>query len=348
MQSIKRLSILALSGLLIASCSPKTEDAPLEAAGNTIPVTVQTITADTTPITITASGQFTTNDETFLSFKTGGIIASILVNEGDKISKGQLLATLNLTEINAQVQQARIGLEKAQRDYDRVVNLFADSVATLEQKQNAKSALDLAKQQVAAAEFNLTFSEIRALSDGYILKKFANPGQLTGFGSPVFQVNGATKGNWILKLGLSDKQWAQLSIDDVANITCDALPGEILQGKVIRKAESTDPYSGTFVVEVALNIAPKKIASGMFGAAVIQCSKNQIGYKIPYESLLDGNAGEGFVFVTRDGKTALRQPVTIAEIAQNYVLITDGLQPGDKLIVAGSPYLTHNSPIAIN
>ncbi|MFX4370069.1 hypothetical protein ABTA37_20270, partial [Acinetobacter baumannii] len=77
-----------------------------------------------------------------------------------------LIATLNLTEINAQVQQAEIAYEKALRDYKRVTNLYKDSVANLEQMQNAKTALDVAQQQVTAANFNKNYSEIKALTDG--------------------------------------------------------------------------------------------------------------------------------------------------------------------------------------
>ncbi|MBK8884570.1 MAG: biotin/lipoyl-binding protein [Bacteroidales bacterium] len=108
---------------------------------------------------VQSSGQFTTDDETMLSFKTGGIVDRIYVKEGDKIRKGQLLATLDLTEISSQVNQSQIAYEKAARDYNRIENLQKDSVASLEQLQNSKTGLELAKQQLAAAKFNLQYSK---------------------------------------------------------------------------------------------------------------------------------------------------------------------------------------------
>jgi multidrug efflux pump subunit AcrA (membrane-fusion protein) len=68
------------------------------------------------------SGQFTTDDEVMLSFKTTGIINKIYVKEGDAIQRGQLLATLNLTEIDASLEQARLALEKSTRDHQRIMN----------------------------------------------------------------------------------------------------------------------------------------------------------------------------------------------------------------------------------
>jgi len=75
--------------------------------------------------TIQASGVFTTEDETYLGFKIGGVVQHVFVKEGDAVKSGQLLASLNLTEIKAQVQQGQILLDKAQRDFDRAKKLIS-------------------------------------------------------------------------------------------------------------------------------------------------------------------------------------------------------------------------------
>ena len=151
------------------------------------------------------SGQFTTDDEVMMSFKTTGIISKIFVKEGDAIKKGQLLATLNLTEIDASLQQAQLAYEKASRDLQRLNNLYNDSVATLEQVQNAKTTRDLAAQQLNTARFNSQYSEIRAEANGFVLRKLANEGQLVSSGNAVFQTNGAGSGKWILRSGITDQ-----------------------------------------------------------------------------------------------------------------------------------------------
>ena len=70
-----------------------------------------------------------------------------------------MLATLNLTEVNAAAEQASLAYQKAERDYERASNLYQDSVATLEQMQNAKTALDVARQQYNSAGFNRTIQK---------------------------------------------------------------------------------------------------------------------------------------------------------------------------------------------
>ena len=231
-----------------------------------IPVKVVQLQKSGSTAVITASGQLTTEDETILAFKTGGVINRVLVKEGDQVRKGQLLATLDLTEINAMVAQARFGYEKAQRDFQRVTNLYRDSVATLEQLQNTETALAVAKEQLEAANFNRSFSEIHAPANGYVLRKFVNAGQVVSIGDPILLTNAAVGNNWILKVGVSDKQWASIKIKDKATVEIDAFPERSFQATVSRKAERSDPMTGAFTVELHVQTEGVKLATGMFGA----------------------------------------------------------------------------------
>jgi RND family efflux transporter MFP subunit len=263
------------------------------------------------------------------------------------VKKGQLLARLNPTEINALVSQARLGLEKAQRDFQRAQNLYRDSVATLEQLQNAETGLALAKEQFEAANFNRSHSEIHAQANGYVLKKFANAGQVVGIGDPILLTNGGGKGGWLLRAGVSDKQWATIKVKDKARVQVDAFEGKTFEATVIRKSETSDPQTGTFTVELELNSAGYKLASGMFGAVQIDSGDPLSSWSIPYEAVLDANGNEGFVFITNDQHTAIRQPVVIESFDGDHIRISKGLEKAKALIISGSAYLKDQSPINI-
>ncbi|MNK24619.1 Multidrug resistance protein MdtA precursor [compost metagenome] len=314
---------------------------------DTIPVKVVSLVEEDTDAEIITSGYFTTNDETILSFKNGGVINRIYVKEGDRVTKGQLLASVNPTEIGSQVEQVQLSVQKAQRDYDRANKLFKDSVATLEQLQNAKTALDVAKQQIQSAKFNEGYTAIRATRNGYVLKKLANDGQIVGPGTPVLQINGASEGNWILKVGLSDKQWSALKVGDRATISSEALSGQVLQAKVSRKSESIDAQSGTFGVELALVNQVKGLAAGLFGKASIYPSKKQNSFTIPYDALLDGGENEGYVFITNDNQTVKKVKVQLGAIQKDKIAVTGGLENASSVIISGSAYLTDGSKIKV-
>jgi RND family efflux transporter MFP subunit len=312
-----------------------------------IPVKIIPINQEAVGQSIHASGIFTTEDETYLGFKIGGIIQNILVKEGDAIKAGQLLATLNLTEIKSQVQQAQIGVEKAERDFKRAGNLYKDSVATLEQFQNSKTALDMARQQISVLKFNQNYAEIRALKAGYVLKKLANDGQVVGPGTPILMVNGATN-NWVLKVGLSDQDWASVSIGDQATVTIDTEKDQNFSATIRAKSEGVDPITGTLWVTLKTNGIPtKKIALGIFGKANIQPKKKTNAWVIPFDAVVEGNENEGFIFITKDEKTAEKIQVKISGMAHGKVYVTQGLEDVKGIITSGNAYLNDGSAIKI-
>jgi RND family efflux transporter MFP subunit len=339
------LLILSSSAILFACGKPETESNPIT-KGESIPVTVIELKQASFSTPITASGTFSTNDETILSFKVGGIISKLSVQEGDPVKKGQVLATLDLTEIQAGLNQSKLAYEKALRDNQRAGRLYRDSVATLEQFQNSKTALDIAEQQLKTADFNLSYSQIRATQNGFVLRKFVNAGQQVSSGAAVLQINGANQGNWVLKATVNDQNWSTITIGDQAVILSprlDSIPGE-----VIRKSQAADPMTGSYWVEIAPdNQDNLSLASGMFGKVVVMPSTQKVGWQIPYEALLDAEGSGGFVFVTDDGQHARKVKVVLGKIAENSVQVLAGLENHSKLIASGSAYLTDGSKIKI-
>jgi RND family efflux transporter MFP subunit len=158
--------------LAIYGCGSK-ETRDTAATEEQVPVKIQQVSTQTITEPIITSGLLASKQEIKLSFKTGGIIQSISVDEGQTVKKGQILASLNLTEINAQVSQAEQAFEKAKRDLNRAQNLYADSAATREQVQNATTGMEMASAALHSVTFNRQHSTIYAPENGQILKRYA-------------------------------------------------------------------------------------------------------------------------------------------------------------------------------
>ncbi len=148
---------------------------------------------------------------------------------------------------------------------------------------------------------------------------------------------------------MSDRQWAAISKGDEATVQSDALPGKGLSAFVYKKSEGIDPASGTFIIHLKLKDKTNgKIASGMFARADIWPAKKSVNtWTIPYDALLDGDEGRGYVFTTDDRNTARKTEVKIGDIRKDKVLITGGLEGAKFLIVSGSPYLNDGSKIKV-
>jgi multidrug efflux system membrane fusion protein len=296
---------------------------------------------------ITASGVLASPTETKLSFKTGGIIEQILAEEGQFIKKGQLLASLQKSEIEARVQQARSGYEKALRDFQRVSNLYQDSVATLEQKQDAETGLTVARSNLEIAEYNLEHSSIFAPSNGKILKRLAEINELIDTGRPIF-VFGSTEGSWRVRTGIPDRDIVKVNYGDSAEISFDAYPAEKFNAVISEIAQAADPYTGTYEVELILLPHDKKLIFGFVADIRIFPRVKESYFLIPMEALTEADGRRGTIFyVQYPENIARRSWIEIYRILDGQVAISHGLENIPEVISEGSPYLRDGSAIEI-
>jgi membrane fusion protein, multidrug efflux system len=312
-----------------------------------IPVRLAAVERKTVTHDIVGSGMLASKAESRPSFKTGGVIAKMYVKEGDYVRTGQLLATLDLTEINAQVAQAQIGVDKAERDLKRAKNLYADTVATLEQVQNATTGADVARRNVEIAKFNQRFSEIRATRNGTVLRKLMNEGELAGPGTPVFVINEAVSNDWVVRVGVSDRDWAALKVGNTARVTFDAYPNQSFSGRVTKLADYADPMSGTFAVEIT--VTPKadtRFVLGMYAQVSMTPSKASNMTLVPIESLVEGNGTEGVVFAPNGTGGVVKIPVKIVFIGGKEIGVS-GLDGVTMVVTEGSSYLTEKSRVKV-
>lgn len=346
MKNIFLLPILVLLAVACKSTKPKNA---LPQPSEAIAVTLASIQSGNFSQTIEATGLLQTEDESKLSFKIGGVVESVLVTEGDYVTNGQVLATLKNTEIASQVSQVQLNLQKAERDYQRVYNLYIDSVATLEQLQNAKTGLDIAKQGLSVAQFNQQYARIYAPTSGFVVKKLVNAGEIAGPGTPVLVLNHVSgNSHWVLKAGVSDAQWAAISLGNAAQVSFDAFPGKVFKATVTNRSLTADPANGSFTVELRVSFDKEKPATGMFGRAKIETGKTNFAFVIPFAALLEANGNKGFVFVTRDKKTVVKKDVQIGKLYPDRVEILSGLENESHVVVSGSAFLNEKSTILVN
>lgn len=334
-------------GLLFQGCAPEKNSKESNRIPSAIPVKIFRLQPAEAAVSISCTGTLFTENQAQLAFKSGGVIDKILVREGDSFSKGQLLAQLNTTEIEAGLNQAKLAQEKAARELQRVSNLLRDSVTTLEQWQDAQTMLQLASEQVNALQFNKKFAFIYAPKAGFVVQKMANVGEITAGGSPILSIAETGKESWVLKVGLSDQDWTNVEIGNPASVTLDAYPHQLLTGKVIRKSKSSDPSSGTFLVEIRINSSQIVPAQGMFGRAEIQTNVRKTYQSIPYEALIEADGSTAYVFVPAGNGRVKKQSILIGEFDQHQVKVLSGLNNITEIIIGNAAFLNSQSTIRI-
>ena len=343
----KIASVLILTLLLTACGNSDPEETAKPVNGEKpIPVRTAAVEREDVQLSIHASGQVSSETEAKPSFKTGGVIARILVEEGALVKKGQLLATLDLTEINAQVKQAGEAVAKSKRDLQRVKNLHADSVATLENVQDATTGLSVAEENLRMAKFNQGYSEIRSPISGKVIKKLLNQGEITGPGMPAFFILGTSASDWVIKAGLADRDWARLKIGNRATVYFDAYPGKTFEAKVSQLADTGNPASGTFDVELKLTAPPPRLAAGLIASVEIFPKNEGLQTVIPLDALVETNRSEATVFTIKNGVAQAVQ-VKIAYLHQDKVIVQSGLENVERVVTDGAPYLTEGVKVVV-
>jgi len=348
MISCSRIPFSPVLGLLFAAflsgCGaeagrpPTTETSSTETTSEeTAPTPVRTAeaTARSAPIPIRATGQLAPTATVRLAFKVGGVIQRIRVDEGDRVQKGEVLARLNLAEINAEVQRAESALNKAKRDLSRTRRLYRDSVATLEEKQNAQTAVETARARLQAARFNRTHARIEAPTSGRILRRHAEEGEQIGPGAPVLTV-GATAGGWAVNVELPAKDVVRVERGDRARVVFNAHPDTSIEGRVAEIADAATRRSGTYEVELSIEEPGLPLKSGFIGRVMLYPSDARERVEVPAQALASGDGQTGSVFtLDADSQTVRRRSVEIARVIDSMIVLDDGLLAGTPVVTAG-------------
>lgn len=344
---IMLIAIALLIGFTHQQCSNSTANQHVEAKQETVPVTITSETIQYLVQPVDVSGMIVASKDHRLSFKTGGIIEKILVNEGQTVKKGQVLASLKLDEIEAQVHQAQLGLNKAKRDFERVKNLYADSVVTLEQFQNVTTALELARSNATVARYNRKYSTIISPVNGSILMKLYEADELVGAGMPVFVI-ASNEEKWQVKAGVSDKEVVRISIADDASVKIDAYPNETIKATVSQIGDAPDQMTGLYEIRLSLIDFKQAVKPGFFVNAKIFPAKRQAYLTIPINAVCEGIGNTVSYFtLSADKSKALKKTTKVEWIQNDMVVLNSNVESTETIINDSQKQLTHLTKVKV-
>lgn len=345
---MKNNILLLLSLLFLATACGKKETKKEEQKEEIPTVKIAEIGEQNIAEGIVASGVLASKAELKLAFKTGGMIKKMHVKEGQFVKEGQLLAELDLSEIDAQVNQAKIGLNKVQRDLERVQKLYDDQAATQTNLQDAGTAVDMAKQQVQTAVFNQKLSKIYAPAAGRILRKIAEEGELIVPFSPAL-ILGTGNSAFIVSVGLTDRDIVRTKIGMLATIELDAYPNETFSATVTQIAQAVNPATGTYEVELQLKPTNKTLISGFVAHAMLMPNEQNSSLVVPISALVGADDSQATVFVFDPTTQQVTQKqITIGKINGNYVALLSGLEKHEKVVTVGGGFLRNKQRVIVS
>jgi len=345
------VAIIALAALAVgAGCGTRKEPA-VERDSTPAPVRAEAVASVTTAHRTRAAGTLAPRDEIRLAFKVGGIVERVHVDSGETVRKGQVLAELKRTEIDATVAQASEAAEKSRRDLERGRRLRADEVATEEQVENLTTAYNVAQSNLQAARFNARYARIEAPADGIVFERLVEGGELVQPGQPVV-VLGSTDSGWVVRIGLADRDVMRVATGMIAEVTFDAYPGKVFEGKVSRIGAAADRSTGTFEVEVEVQPEGMRFARGLVAKVELPLADltetASTATVVPVSALVDADGQRGTVYVLdATHNVARRKEVTLGALLGEQVVVTTGLTVGEAIITDGAAWLTDGRAVRV-
>jgi len=339
---VGRSSWLALAlALVLAGCQAET--APV--ADATRPVQVQRVAFSNDGNTRDFVGVVRARYESDLGFRVGGKLIARVVNVGDRVHVGDVIARLDPQDLRLQVESAEAELTAAKSnrtqaaaDLDRYTTLKASGSAAVAQYDLKKTANDEAEGRLARAERalhlarnQLAYSELRADADGVITATLAEPGQVVAMGQPVARLAHRGEKEAVVALpetwlGEARQAWASVRLWSDRDRSFSAQLREL--------SPQADPATRTYAARFTILGADESVALGMTATVTLERAAEAPVAKLPLSAVLNRGNGPS-VFVVDGSNTLELQPVTVAAFTGDDALVTSGVKDGDRVVTLG-------------
>lgn len=317
-----------LSVSLLTSCVTK------EHKEENPPLRVHTSVISSTSVnqSTSYSGVIEESSGTVLSFKVPGTITNLNIIEGQHVSKGQLIATLDGTTLQNNYDIAKSALATAQDTYNRMKQLHdANSIPEMKwvEVQNAlasaKSACDIAKNTLEDSKLYAPFS-------GIISKKYTDAGSTAAPAVPIVKLVEISP----IKASISvpENQIGDFENGCIANISVSFAENISTEGTLTEKGVAADPLSRTYTVKFTASNPDGKLLPGMLCDVSLKNSDNAEVLVIPIETLLLDHNNQSFVWIVKNGKAEKRN-VVLGNYIAGGVVIENGLVAGEEVITSG-------------
>ncbi|MEG1727124.1 MAG: efflux RND transporter periplasmic adaptor subunit [Acidaminococcaceae bacterium] len=327
---------------------PVTKEIPL--------VRIQTIQATNLHNTSEYPGEVRGNQESTLAFQVPGKIITRRVNLGDTVTAGQVLMQIdpkdiaqtvsaNSAAVNAARSQYQLARDNAAR-YEKLYASGAVSQATMEQYQNQATAAGAVVQQTTAqltgSEHQLEYTQLVADQDGVIAAVNGEVGQVVGAGMPMVTL--VQNGQREVQFFIPENRLPQLQPGQTAQVSFWALANVTIPGHITEIAPMADAITRTYKVRVQLDEELPQIKLGMTAKVRVSTALTQ-GLTLASTAVYQ-TGDEPHVWLVVDKKVQL-VPIKIAGYEGSNVLVTSGLNPGDKVVIAGINKLSANQQVRL-
>jgi len=322
---------------------------------------------------LTYVGSLTPNALVAVVPKVSGRVEKLMVEVGDKVVEGQLLAELDRAELTEQLREAEASLRVAhanlkgrthefknlKRRRDNAKKLISKDLVAREEVDNletlvlsAESQVELTKAQMIQmaarrdnARIQLERTEIRSPFGGFVSRRFVDRGALISPNTPLVEV--VDIGSVKVRIAVVEADYRKVSPGQSAEVDVDAYPGRRFEGKITRIAPILDPDTRTVQIEIELDNRDGALKPGMFARTAIVVERQEGVLVIPQAAQVKTVRGYAAFKLVKDRSKVKRVPVKPGLINDGWVEVKGDLELGDWVVTLGSSLLRDGQKVKV-
>lgn len=270
--------------------------------------------------TINRTGKLDYKRTLNLSFKNGGYLALLNVDEGEKFNKGQLLASLDITELKEDKNANYAQLLQAKREVKRISRLMEEKMASERDLDNAITAVETTRAAYQVSYYNLEKAQLYAPFSGIVLARNTELGELQSPGQEVLKV---AKLEWVIKVALTGQEVSQVRLQQNVKVSLNHIG--VVNGVVSKVPAIADGDSNLFIIEVLLpdTVSNVGMVAGQLAGVSIAFESDNFVYRLPISALVAvDEQGHAIVVAQELGKSAFsKQRFEISQLDNDYVYL---------------------------
>jgi membrane fusion protein, multidrug efflux system len=345
-----RASILVVLAIAASVAGCKGEAAVQEQVVR--PVKVTMVAPATQGRTLTYSGVVRPRIESALGFRVSGKIVARLVNVGDRVEVGEVIARLDETDLRlaetaarAAVAAARSRRDMANDNLERANALLPKAIISQAAHDTRRNELDAAAAALESAEAQLRqavnavdYATLKADKAGIITSVTGEPGQVVGAGQTIVSL--AQSGETEIAVAAPEQDAARLAIGQRVTASLWVGPPRVsVDGRIREIAGQADPASRTYAVRIAVERPPQAMRLGMTATVALTLEENVAPVLVPLTALTESDGGTVAFVVDAVNKVVRKTTVDVGDFGEHGVQIVRGLQIGDMVVSAGVQFL---------
>jgi membrane fusion protein (multidrug efflux system) len=275
--------------------------------------------------------------------KTSGVVLEIMVEEGDKVAAGQVLARLDSDRQRLNMKQSEANLRKLENDFKRQQEMIERKLISQDVYDRSRYDLDTQRAAYDIAKLELSYTEIRAPIGGVVSKRNVKVGNLIQLNQPLFKIDDFDPLEAMIDV--PEREMRLIKAGQPVQMLVDALPDAVFAGNVARVSPVVDATTGTFRVVAQFKDDSGRLRSGMFGRVRVIYDQRADVLVVPRAALV-GDDKDAAVFVV-ENDVAKRRKVQLGYADGGKVEITEGLADGDKVVTLGQAALRDGAKVQV-